>query len=338
MNCWLTTNRNCNMRCNWCYGQQLLGERDSVMTLAKLDQILFAISTTPISRFILIGGEPTVVSHLPAVIERLKGRISLVTNGIRLSEKSYLKSLLENGLSEVTLSVKGATNERYQANTGVACIEKIEQAIQNLNEIACPYSISITFSESLVVTLPELLRWMRLVGVRSMGINFCRPYVLNGKVVSEGVPSPRDMAAWTVSNYALIRESGINFSFNFMLPLCLLPEEFIEMLVERGQISTVCQLQQNSGFVFMPDGTLALCNHLFDYALGKVGVDFTSPVEFENFMKGGVVSELHRKTRNFPDERCQMCRLNSRCGGGCLVEYLRYNSSELIAGPFLERS
>ena len=42
-----------------------------------------------------------------------------------------------------------------------------------------------------------------------------------------------------------------------------------ERLVEKKQISTVCQLQQRSGLIFGTNGELLVCNSLFDFPIGE---------------------------------------------------------------------
>lgn len=333
--CWLTINRSCNMRCEWCYAQDQLSDKDAVMTLSTLEKILTAISSMSISHFILLGGEPTIYENLVPMIKRLKpAKVSLITNAVRLADKPYLSTLKEGGLDAVMVSLKGATDDQYNQNTGVACLDKVEQGIANLNELEIRYSVSVTFSSSLINELPSVLRWMKSVHAGSMSINYCRPFIVDGKVSVGGVPSPREMAKQTMACYSLIRESGVPCAYNFSLPLCLLPREFINTLVANDELSTICQLQRGDGIIFMPDGSLIPCNHLFGYKLGKVGDEFVTSSEFEQYLKGATVSEFYQKTGNLPDKRCQDCTLKLVCGGGCLVQYLHYKPTELVIHPF----
>jgi len=322
------------MRCNWCYGKQQLSNKAGTMTLDTLDGILVAVTTTPISRFILIGGEPSIHKDLTHIIRRLKpANVSMVSNGVRLSDKSYLTSLKKCGLDMVTLSLKGSTQDQYIENTGVACLDRVEKAVANMNELEVQYNISVTFSISLIKALPAVLQWMKSTKAVSMSVNYCRPYIVDGQVSVNEVPTPKEMAEKTVSSYNIIRESGIPCTYSFLLPLCLLPREFIDLLVSRNELSTVCQLQKGTGLIFEPDGSMIPCHHLFDYKLGKLGVDFTTASEFEKFMKGDDIQDFYRKTRSLPDERCQTCSLKNRCGGGCLIQHLQYSPSAVTATP-----
>jgi len=326
------------MRCNWCYAKADNFSSVSTMTSIVFEKILSAISSTSIKKFILIGGEPTLHNQLPSMINRLKpAKVLLVTNAVKLADKKYLKLLIDNGLDMVTVSLKGATEEQYKQNTGVACLKSVEKAVANLNDFKINYSISVTFSSSIMTTLPMVLDWMKSTNAKVMSINYCRPVVLDNKVSIKEVPHPKEMAQKTIDSYEMIKSSGVRCVYNFLLPLCLLPIEFINELLSKDLLTTVCQLQTNNGLIFMPDGNLVPCNHLFEYSLGKLGVDFNTNTEFEKFRKKDEIISFYQKTQNLPDVRCKQCNLQKHCGGGCFIQYLQYDSSEIIIKPFIER-
>ncbi|MDD4901479.1 MAG: radical SAM protein [Patescibacteria group bacterium] len=335
MICWLTINRTCNMRCKWCYARDEGFKSDATMPLTTFENILRAIGTLPISRFIILGGEPTLHRDLPAMIRRLKpNKVALVTNALKLTDKGYLSLLKDSGLDVVTISLKGSSEEEYKQNTGVNGLGKVERAVANLNELGITHCISVTFSSSVVKVFPQVLSWMKSTNAQSMSINYCRPVVLDNDISMEGVPNPKEMARQTVKSYEMVRSSGAKCVYNFMLPLCLLPLEFIRELVKENLLTTVCQLQKGNGLIFMPDGTLIPCNHLFGYPLGKAGEDFTTADEFINFRKGEEVKTFYQKTGSLPDKRCQTCSLKAQCGGGCFIQYLHYKPAELVVRPF----
>lgn len=338
MNCWLTVNRVCNLRCKWCYAAADGFQAADTMTIETLERIQEATRAKDISRFILLGGEPTLHLDLCTFIRKLKPhKVALVTNAIKLADKEYLRQLKECGLDVVTISLKGANDEQYKKNTGEACFAAVTRAVANLNELGIPYSISVTFSSSIMQALPSIIDWMMSANADVMSINYCRPIVLSDRVSVRGAPHPREMAAQTVASYESIKNSGVRCIYSFMLPLCLLPFGFIQELVERGLLTTVCQLQKESGLIFMPNGILIPCHHLFDYSFGKVGTDFNTTAELDEVQKTEKIRNFYRKARSLPDRRCQDCGLKMRCGGGCFIQYLHYNPADLIRQPF-ERS
>ena len=337
MICWLTINRICNMRCEWCYAKASGFSANATMTSNTFEHILSVISTQKISRFILLGGEPTLHPSLPDMIRRLKPvKVVLVTNALRLSNRDYVRSLKECGLDVVKISLKGATDQEYKENTGVAGLGRVERAIANLNELSIPYSISVTFSGRVMKALPGIIDLMKRSSATVMSVNYCRPVVLKDSVVVDGMPHPCDMAQETVESYKLIRDSGVACVYNFMLPLCLLPKDFIAELAEKRLLTTICQLQKGNGLIFTPNGNLIPCNHLFEYPFGELGKDFNTAAEFEEFRDSEKVKRFYLRTRNLPDTRCQSCNLKTRCGGGCFIQYLHHQPADIMRQPFTE--
>lgn len=335
MICWLTINRACNLRCKWCYAAADGFKNTATMTVETLEKIQEVISAKNISRFIILGGEPTLHPNLSMIVKRLKpAKVVLVSNAIKLADKNYLQLLKACGLNVVTISLKGFTEEQYKKDAGMACLSAVEKAITNLNNVGISYSVSVTFSDSIMKALPSIVEWIKRNNVEAMSINYCRPVVLRNKVTIKGIPHPREMAIQTMKIYDLIKGSEVRCVYNFMLPLCLLPFEFISELVKNKLLTTICQLQKGNGLIFMPDGSLIPCNHLFDYSLGKIGEDFNTTTEFESFRREKKIWDFYQKTGNLPDRRCQDCSLKTRCGGGCFIQYLHYKPAEIIYQPF----
>lgn len=335
MVCWLTLNRGCNIDCLWCYARDKNFSSLPNMPIEMVDKILFCISEMPIKKFILIGGEPTLYKQLPLVIKKVKPvKVLLVTNAIKLANMDYLKLLQDSGLDMVTVSFKGASEEQYRANTGGNYLKCVEKAIRNLNELNITYSVSVTFSYSIMNDLPFVLDWLKTNQVKAMSINYCRPVIINNQVNIDDVPHPKEMAKKTLESYQMVRLSGIKCIYNFLLPLCLLPIKLINELVKNNSLNTVCQLQKKNGLIFMPDGKLAPCNHLFGYSFGKTGVDFNTPKEFGELINNDKIKSFYQKTQSLPNINCTNCNFKTNCGGGCFIQYLQYKSSEIIVKPF----
>lgn len=85
----------CNLSCKYCYHPLNKSGHKSVDEL-----VLEAIENINIQPFILSGGEPTLHPELPLIISNLRrvGRVSLLTNGIKLCNEKYLDSIVESGV------------------------------------------------------------------------------------------------------------------------------------------------------------------------------------------------------------------------------------------------
>lgn len=99
----------CNMECSNCY----IPNRD----IPDLDKNKFYefLSKLPTRTYIrLIGAEPTMREDLPEIISKVKQfghRPSLTTNGLKLANKSYVKTLKDAGLRLLLHSMNGADDD-----------------------------------------------------------------------------------------------------------------------------------------------------------------------------------------------------------------------------------
>jgi uncharacterized radical SAM superfamily Fe-S cluster-containing enzyme len=100
----------CNMNCAYCFSWA--PERKDL----SADEILARVGDFPGHLITLTGGEPTVREDLPRLItsiRRLGKSVSLATNGLKLADAKYLRSLAEAGLNAVVFSFDGLKNEIY---------------------------------------------------------------------------------------------------------------------------------------------------------------------------------------------------------------------------------
>src|SRR3989338_7802979 len=77
---------------------------------------------------VLIGGEPTIYPRLMELgkLIRVKGMTpALITNGIRLADADYCRQLRDAGITNITISIKGASQEQYQQLTKTSGFTKM---------------------------------------------------------------------------------------------------------------------------------------------------------------------------------------------------------------------
>lgn len=123
----------CNMECNNCY----LPNRDYAdADFEKLKHFITRFNVR--TEFRLIGGEPTLYSHLPELISfinanPLNHRVTLVTNGLKLASKRYVKSLSDAGLNRIYLSMNGFDNDEiYKKLDNMECAKLKMKALNNI--------------------------------------------------------------------------------------------------------------------------------------------------------------------------------------------------------------
>lgn len=121
----------CNMNCANCY---IPNRTIPDMNKAELFNLVSRLPKRVVLR--LIGGEPTLREDLPEIIEKLLGYghvIHLVTNGLKIANPEYLKSLKEAGLRFVYISMNGADeNEIYKKMDSGNFAELKTKALENV--------------------------------------------------------------------------------------------------------------------------------------------------------------------------------------------------------------
>ena len=125
--CILNTTDRCNMDCLHCYHMPDNSED------ASIEEIVLQ-GNTERKQIILMGAEPTVRNDLPELIAALATEygkpVGIYTNGIRLSDMSYLQSLVDSGLAFICFSLH---TEEYIGNKVI--FEKKKLALDNIAKV-----------------------------------------------------------------------------------------------------------------------------------------------------------------------------------------------------------
>jgi len=121
----------CNMNCKNCY----IPNRE--IPDLDMDKTIDAISRFPKRVMIrIIGAEPTMRSDLPEFITKIRNighRATILTNGLRLANNNYCKTLKSSKLRHVYLSLNGVDNDDwYEKIDELRCAKKKVQALKNL--------------------------------------------------------------------------------------------------------------------------------------------------------------------------------------------------------------
>lgn len=171
--CWLNLNRKCNLKCSWCYAKNA---DDQEVSINDAYRIIDFLADAKVSHLTLIGGEPTVYRDLDKVLYYAHEKninVGIVTNGVRLSEKKYLEHLIECGLKDVGLSLKGYNQLSFKNTTGVDSYSDALLGIKNLKDLNVPFSVSFVISKDDIKHVSAGIRDARMHGAESFNFGFC---------------------------------------------------------------------------------------------------------------------------------------------------------------------
>ncbi|MDE6900975.1 MAG: radical SAM protein [Oscillospiraceae bacterium] len=333
---WITLNRQCNLRCRWCYAQGTAYEKDDDLPLERADQIIRLLSDLAPDRVSLLGGEPTCYPHLERILRQLREhglKPVLITNGLALADRGYVDKLVSAGLCGVDISMKGWSRESYGQNTGVRGYEKVLSAVQNVSESPLESVVSFVVSSENVEQFFPAVADARRRGADCFYFSFENDFspLDTGRRPEGDFRRIFHVAEEFTARYeALNAVTGGRFQLHQSYPACIWDSAFLQTLADRGQLSTSCQLLEHAGVVFDTDGSVIPCNCMYQLKIGKIGVDFLKRDEFLSFWNSERVEDIFRKLRAVPSAACAACGDWNRCKGGCIANWFACTHSELL--------
>jgi len=127
---WVTAR--CNIQCPICYQAENISLPDPI-----LDDFKILLKRNPSKEILLNGGEPTVRDDLVDIIKLIKScgkEVTIITNGLKLKNKKYLKELIDAGLTNVYISFDGFDRKTYKLLRGKDLLDDKLKALSNLKE------------------------------------------------------------------------------------------------------------------------------------------------------------------------------------------------------------
>lgn len=172
--CWLLT-RNCNLNCKHCAVQSYFSNLKSRISLGDISDKLRELKKQKISKIILSGGEPTLVTNLPEVIKYLSQQgfdVSITTNGTMI-DIQYAKKLKGAGLYKATVSLDGSkptTHDLFRGEKGA--FSKAVKGIKTLIKVGVAVTINVTLHDKLISELEEIVKLALRLSVKKLSFVF----------------------------------------------------------------------------------------------------------------------------------------------------------------------
>ena len=328
---WITTNRDCNLRCKWCYAQEAISSNE-IMSIENAEKAIEIISSFGIKSTALIGGEPTCHRDLGKIVTMCTSRgikPSLITNGIKLADESYLQSLKDAGLKSINISLKSNSNEGYLRDTGKSCFDTVLKAIHNCSDYGIKHTVSMVMTESNIDDIPQMVRIAKNEGARKFYLSFCNPYSASNTFKTK-INEPLDMIQRFQKIYYELESLKVNFSIHQNMPLCIWPEEMIKEMEKSGRFKSICQLQKKAGLIFTPNLSVIPCNSMYNYPIAKYGADYSDYWTLRDYLKSDYVKAIYKQLLRAPSMKCIDCKRFDKCGGGCVMFWTKYELDRLL--------
>lgn len=254
----------------------------------------------------------------------------LITNGLIFSEDKFYEEYQKHPNTNIGISLKAANPKQFFEATSSNLFNQVQIGISRA--IGLNGMVSLTYNTFYEKNLLELVDFATKCGSQTVKIDFCSVTFENDKPSAKYMVPPKRLVANIVRDYPRLCDSARNIIFEFQLPLCLFPDEFINTIISKKQIINVCHVHQRLGVIFDSKGGLLMCNSLFDYPMGYFMRDFETSDQLLNFMNSSSILDCQQQISRYPHDKCRNCDKYDICAGGCPLKWAIYKPESLLEG------
>lgn len=334
--CWLTTNRNCNIRCKWCYARDTKYNINDCMSLDNAKKAIDICAEAGIKKIILIGGEPLLYPYLYDVLDychEKEIKTTIVTNGILLSDIEFAKECISHYVHNFSISLKGSSSEAYRSLCGMDAFDKVIAAVRNLSVLQAHFSIGTVLTNENMDNFIDGVKASRDAGAKNFAFSFCYNFNCgdNSNIEYLSKNNPYVLAKRFSERYPVLKKEleGCHMSIAQSLPFCVYEEEELKTMFDDKNANFACQVLTKGGLLFDTDLSLIPCNAMYKIKFGKYGVDFSDYPGLIKHFNSPEVLKMFSKLRGLPDNECKECKNLSQCAGGCILNWTNYSFEEL---------
>jgi len=299
----------CNNDCPHCYNARLRSYPE--LRSDDWKKIIDRLWDLSIPHLIFTGGEPTLRNDLPELIAyaESKGQITgLNTNGRKLSDPSYVSSLVEAGLDHIQVTVEShdpAVHDKMVNLKGAW-----QQTIAGLKN-ALNSSLFVMTNTTMLKhnqdSMGETLDFLAELGVPTVGLN-ALIYSGRGKDVGTGL-SEEELKPLLFLAQEKIRLTGQKLIWYTPTLYCHLNP--LEMnLGIKGCTAALYNM------CIEPDGGVIPCQSYYNQ-LGNILND-----SWKSIWEHDLALEL--RERQYVPGDCKTCSLLEECGAGCPLAYAEH--------------
>ena len=302
----LQLTRECNNECVFCSNPQFEKE----FSLEEATKKIIELKKEGVNEIFLTGGEPTLVNFLSELIDYIiKQGINpkLITNGVKLSDKEFVKKLYNAGLREINISIHSHDEEiADKLSQKKGHFKKTLSGIRNAIDFGMDVQINSTINSLNCKYLEDYVRFFieNFSGINHFIFNNLDPGNADGILKSRAgenswiVPKFVDFELEIQKMVKILKKHNKTFRIE-NIPLCYMPG-FEEFSTETRKIIK---------------GELYICSFIQKGAMNKIKT--TNPLK-----------------SNIKLDVCDVCNLNSICAG-IQKEYIDIHGSKEIFPVFI---
>lgn len=324
--CTVTLTRNCNLRCSFCYAKKTGYVENDTIEYEDLKRIIDFCDEGKVQFIVFTGGEPTLYPDFIEILKYIKSKShnmipTIATNGILLENLNYCKSLIDNGVGYIDISLKGKDKEECYATAGCDCFTQQMNAIRNLSVLPINFTCSMVLTWDSVNNFCEAIKQAFDNGAKQFSFTF----VIDNEDSGENdlgyleKHDPFDLIESFVSQIDKLNSITTDWWIEYSFPICVYTKEQLSLL--KGKLAAPCQVHKRNGITFDTKMNLLPCNMYIENKMGQLGVDFFSYEEFMKYTNHVPYNSFMDSLNLLPSEICSSCEYLESCYGGCPVTW-----------------
>jgi len=326
----------CNLRCVYCYEDDLLNSCDSLsknrISKEQIDKAFEIIeeknkSNQCSKQIALYGGEPFLAENYETILyiaekgKQIGCTFTVTTNGYDIDR--YFDFLKDNKIFSFQITVDGIEeiqNQRKPHFKNKDSFKKITNNIDQLLKLGMPVSVRINTDSYSLERIDELLKYFKEMGWYDYK-NFNANLALLREDVSfkDGVRKKEGpLNQLDLTKLYNIKKTKGELNEKVKCQDYGAYSTLKNLVLGKGAVSYRSRFcgAQSGNIIFDPLGDLYSCWDVVgrsEYKIGRYVPDFR--------IDNGAVDKWYSK--NFTDYKCIKCKYNLFCGGGCIIQSLR---------------
>jgi radical SAM protein with 4Fe4S-binding SPASM domain len=301
----------CNNACGHCYNER------ARRAMASLDQdgwrrVLDTLAAAGVPHAIFTGGEPTLFGGLIELI-RYADRLGLVvgvnTNGRRMADGAYARSLAQAGASHVQVTLESCRPEIHDAMTGSESFAETVRGVRNALGAGLHTITNTTLTRQNAGHAEEIVDFLHGLGVRTFAANGMI-YAGLGRACPDAL-ADAELAPVLVRLRDRAAELAMRFLWYTPTAWCRLSPVELELGPRR------CSAGEYSICV-EPNGDVLPCQSYYR-AAGNLLRD-PWPAIWESDLFHGFRNRLGDPRASGLPPECWECLDLAVCGGGCRIQ------------------
>ena len=328
--CTITLNRNCNLRCSFCYAKKTNYEVNKKVDYNNLTKIIDFCNDLKVKYIVFTGGEPLLYPEIIDVLKYIKNKKhemipTIASNGILLDDEKFCNDLISNGLKYIDISLKGSSAEDWINITGKNLLHRQTNAIKNLSKLPIEFTCSMVLCKSSIDTFTETIKMAYENGARQFSFTFIIDNIYSNENDINYLKknNPRNLVEKFVSKIHELDSISKDWWIEYSYPMCIYTKEQLQLL--KNKLAAPCQIHTRSGITFDTDLNLIPCNMSLDLKIGQFGKDFNNYQEFKKYRKDILYRKTIERLRKLPSNDCKKCKYLKTCYGGCPILWRNYS-------------